>query len=167
MSHAIEADTLWIEINVTLQELWLKRGEEILLHAPVSTATNGVGEQSGSEQTPRGWHEIRAKIGGDQPESSVFIGRRPTGEICTPELYQAQPERDWVLSRILWLSGLEVGKNRLGKVDTMRRYIYLHGTPDSVELGKPGSHGCVRMRNADIVELFDRIETGTKVWIHE
>jgi len=167
MSHAIEADTLWIEINVTLQELWLKKGDEVLLHAPVSTATNGVGELAGSEQTPRGWHQIRAKIGGNLPENSVFIGRRPTGEICTPELYQTHPGRDWVLSRILWLSGLEVGKNRLGKVDTMRRYIYLHGTPDSVELGKPGSHGCVRMRNADVIELFDRIDTGTKVWIHE
>jgi len=134
---------------------------------PVSTASAGVGEVSGSYQTPRGRHIIRAKIGDGLPENTVFVRRRPTGEIWTPELGGAFPERDWILTRILWLSGCEPGSNRLGCVDTMRRYIYIHGSPDSVEMGLPGSHGCVRMRNADIVELFDLVPNYSEVEITE
>ena len=134
---------------------------------PVSTASAGVGEVSGSYQTPRGRHIVRAKIGDGQPENTVFVRRRPTGEIWTPELGEAFPERDWILTRILWLSGCEPGSNRLGCVDTMRRYIYIHGSPDSVEMGLPGSHGCVRMRNADIVELFDLVPNYAEVEITE
>jgi lipoprotein-anchoring transpeptidase ErfK/SrfK len=93
----------------------------------------------------------------------VFVGRRPTGELYTPELSEQFPKRDWILTRILWLSGCEVGFNRLGDVDTMRRYIYIHGSPDSVHMGEPGSIGCIRMRNADIVELFDLVPAGTPV----
>ena len=129
----------------------------VLREYPVSTAKAGVGEISGSYQTPRGRHLIRAKIGAGQPENTVFVRRRPTGELWTPELAAQFPGRDWILPRILWLSGCESGSNRLGCVDTMRRYVYIHGSPDSVEMGIPGSHGCVRMRNADIVELFDRV----------
>jgi lipoprotein-anchoring transpeptidase ErfK/SrfK len=123
----------------------------------VSTAKNGVGEQNGSFCTPRGRHLVRAKIGAGQPLNTVFVRRRPTGEVWTPGLHAKHPGRDWMLTRILWLSGCEVGKNRLGNVDTMRRYIYIHGSPDTTEMGKPGSIGCVRMRNRDIVELFDRV----------
>ena len=133
----------------------------------VSSAEKGLGEAFGSFQTPRGRHIIRAKIGGGLPINSVFVGRRPTGEIYTPELGQAHPKRDWILSRILWLSGSEPGRNRLGNVDTMRRYIYIHGSPDEGEFGAAHSHGCIRMRNADIVELFDRVEVGTPVLIQE
>ncbi len=129
----------------------------------VSTSRNGAGELEGSFCTPRGAHVVRAKIGAGQPFNAVFRGRRPTGEIWTPELGERFPGRDWILTRILWLSGCEVGKNRLGKVDTMRRYIYIHGSPDIVPMGKPGSIGCIRMRNHDMVELFDRVPAGTPV----
>jgi lipoprotein-anchoring transpeptidase ErfK/SrfK len=131
----------------------------------VSTSKHGAGERNGSFQTPRGAHLIRAKIGAGQPLGAVFRGRRPTGEIYSAELARSQPGRDWILTRILWLSGTEVGKNRLGDVDTMRRYIYIHGTPDDTALGAPGSIGCIRMANVDIVELFDRVPVGTPVHI--
>lgn len=139
----------------------------IVREYPVSTASAGVGEISGSYQTPRGQHKIRAKIGAGQPENTVFVRRRPTGEIWSPDLGEAFPGRDWILTRILWLSGCEPGCNRLGCVDTMRRYIYIHGSPDSAEMGLPGSHGCVRMRNADIIELFDLVPTYSAVEITE
>ena len=131
----------------------------------VSTAKNGVGEKNGSFCTPRGKHIVRAKIGAGQPVYSVFVRRRPTGEIWTRELHEKHPGRDWMLTRILWLSGKEVGKNRLRDVDTMRRHIYLHGTHDFAEMGKPGSHGCIRMRNQDILDLFERVPPYTEVEI--
>lgn len=134
---------------------------------PVSTATKGAGEQTGSFMTPRGRHQIRAKVGGSAAENAVFVRRRPTGEIWTPELATAHPGRDWILTRILWLSGKEPGFNRLGQVDTMRRYIYLHGSPDNTEMGRPGSIGCIRMRNRDVMELFDLVPVHTEVDIAE
>ena len=133
----------------------------------VSTAANGVGCEKDSGCTPLGNHIIRAKIGAGAEPNTVFVGRRSTGEICTPELMAQYPNRDWILTRILWLSGAEIGKNRLGNVDTMQRYIYIHGSPDSTEMGKLGSHGCVRMRNADVIALFDWVEAGTPVLISE
>ena len=104
-------------------------------------------------------------IGAGAPERAVFEGRRRTGAICTARALRAEPDRDWILSRILWLRGLEVGVNRLGNVDSMRRYIYIHGTPHEDAIGTPASHGCIRMRNADVIELFDRVEPGTRVEI--
>ena len=155
-----------INIRIPTQELdLLDDAGKVLRRYAVSTAANGVGEISGSFCTPRGKHIIRAKIGAGQPENTVFVGRRPTGEIYTPELGAKFPGRDWILTRILWLSGCEVGFNRLGKCDTMRRYIYIHGTPDSVQLGIPDSHGCIRMRNSDLIELFDIVSAGTAVEI--
>ncbi len=133
----------------------------------VSTAANGSGERRNSECTPRGRHVVRARIGAGCPVNTVFRGRRPTGEIYTPELRRRYPDRDWILTRILWLSGLEPGKNRLGDVDTMRRYIYIHGAPDEDRMGRPSSHGCVKMCNADILALFDLIPVGTEVRIHD
>ena len=133
----------------------------------ISSAKNGVGELNGSFCTPRGRHIIRAKIGAGQPLNAVFIERRPTGEVYSPELAGHSPGRDWILTRILWLSGCEPGFNRLGKVDTMRRAIYIHGSPDTAEMGKPGSHGCIRMRNQDIVELFDLVPVRALVRIQE
>ena len=131
----------------------------------VSTAANGVGCEKNSGCTPLGHHIIRAKVGAGALPSTVFVGRRATGEICTPELMAEFPNRDWILTRILWLSGTEVGFNRLGNVDTMQRYIYIHGTPESTDMSKIGSHGCVRMRNSDIIELFELVEAGTPVSI--
>ena len=157
-----------LQVSVSRQMLSIiNEAGGVLREYPVSTALAGVGEVSGSYQTPRGRHIVRAKIGGGQPENAVFVRRRPTGEIWTPELGAQYPDRDWILTRILWLSGCEPGCNRLGCVDTMRRYIYIHGSPDSAEMGLPGSHGCIRMRNADIVELFDLVPCYTEVEITE
>lgn len=133
----------------------------------VSTAAKGPGEQQGSNCTPRGRHRIRAKIGAGAPPAAVFVGRRATGEVWTPALAERHPKRDWILSRILWLSGCEPGRNRLGAVDSMRRYIYIHGTPDDQPMGEPRSHGCIRMRNRDVIELFELVEPGTEVDIVE
>lgn len=155
-----------IEVDVPAQTLTLReRDGGIVLQTRIATAKKGVGEVRGSEQTPRGWHVIRAKIGAGLPADTVFVGRRPTGEIYSPQLRALHPQRDWILTRILWLSGLEPGKNRLGKVDTMRRYIYIHGCPDEDPMGVPSSHGCVKMRNAEIIELFEQVEAGTRVHI--
>ena len=129
----------------------------------VSTTRNGAGERSGSECTPRGRHIVRAKIGAGQPLNTVFVGRRPTGESYSSRLRRLYPERDWILTRILWLSGLEPGRNRLGNVDTMRRFIYIHGAPDEDAMGVPGSHGCIKMRNTDVITLFDLVTPGTPV----
>ena len=157
-----------IRVSVASQTLTLfDDAENVLSVYTVSTGARGVGEQAGSYCTPRGRHLIRAKIGAGQPENTVFVARRPTGELYTPALGNAFPERDWILTRIMWLSGCEPQFNRLGNVDTMRRYVYLHGSPDSVEMGTPGSHGCVRMRNADIIELFDQVPVYTAVEIVE
>lgn len=155
-----------IEISIPEQTLVLRNGGGAVLKSfSVSTAKNGAGEQYGSFCTPRGSHIVRAKIGAGQPVNTVFVRRRSTGEIWSPELGAQFPGRDWILTRILWLSGCEVGFNRLGKVDTMRRYIYIHGSPDTVAMGSPGSIGCIRMRNPDMLELFDRVEAGTPVLI--
>ena len=157
-----------LRVSVARQTLTVfdDHGAEICQYS-VSTAKAGVGEVSGSYQTPRGRHIIRAKIGAGLPANTVFVRRRPTGEMWTLELAEAFPGRDWILTRILWLSGCEPGRNRLGCVDTMRRYVYIHGSPDSAEMGTPGSNGCVRMRNADIIELFDRVPCYTEVEITE
>lgn len=160
------ADKPLIEISIADQELHFIDNDEVI-HFDVSTALNGPGEQEGSGCTPRGWHRIRAVIGAQQPENAVFVGRRPTGEIYNSELAEQCPERDWILSRILWLQGLESGVNRFGAVDSMRRYIYIHGTPDSEPMGKPLSHGCVRMRNRDVIHLTELVKPGTLVWIQE
>ena len=156
-----------IEIDATKQELRLLDGKRVLKRYSISTAKRGLGEKNGSLCTPRGRHIVRAKIGAGQPVGTVFVRRRPTGEVWTPELHAKYPGRDWILTRILWLSGREPGRNRLGDVDTMRRYIYIHGSPDSAKMGIPGSIGCVRMHNKDIVELFDLVPPYTEVEIRD
>ena len=155
-----------IEVSVAEQILRLFDDQGVLARVfPVSTAVRGVGEQNGSFCTPRGRHVIRAKIGAGAPDGAVFVNRRPTGEVHEADLAASAPHRDWILTRILWLSGCEPGFNRLGNVDTMRRFIYIHGTPHEGEIGSPGSHGCVRMRNRDVRELFDLVTVGTPVEI--
>ncbi|MEZ5524197.1 MAG: L,D-transpeptidase [Pseudomonadales bacterium] len=156
-----------IVVQLEQQKLALhKAGKPIAVYR-VSTALKGPGELSGSEQTPRGQHVIRAKIGAGLPENAVLVGRRFTGEVYNEKLAERFPGRDWILTRILWLSGSEVGFNRLGEVDTMRRYIYIHGTPESEPIGVAKSHGCIRMHNADLIDLFDRVESGCPVLIEE
>lgn len=153
-----------IEISIPAQTLCLfDDNGKLLRQFPVSTALKGVGEQKGSYCTPRGRHVVRARIGAGQPLGAVFRARRPTGEVWTPELHAQYPGRDWILTRILWLSGCEPGFNRLGDVDSMQRYIYIHGTPDSEPMGEPHSHGCIRMRNADVIVLFDMVPLNTQV----
>jgi len=155
-----------ITIHIPSQKLELfDDSGKLLCSYSVSTGSNGVGEENGSFCTPRGKHVIRAKIGAGQPAGAVFVKRRPTGEVYTSVLGATHPGRDWILTRILWLSGCESGYNRGGSCDTMRRYVYIHGTPDDTPLGKPGSRGCVRMRNAELVELFELVKTGTEVEI--
>lgn len=158
---------IYLEISLASQQCQLWDNEQLLFSAPVSTALNGAGEQIDSGCTPRGWHRIRACIGEGLPVNTVFRGRRPTGEVYTAEMGLAFAERDWILTRILWLSGLEPGKNRFGNVDTMRRYIYIHGTPVSEPMGVARSHGCIRMHNEDLLALFELVRPGTKVLIHE
>ncbi len=157
-----------MKINISLASQILELLDDagnVLRSYPVSTALNGAGEESGSNCTPRGRHVIRAKIGAGQPLNTVFVGRRPSGEIYTPQLDVQQPDRDWILTRILWLSGCEAGYNRMGTCDTMRRYIYIHGTPPERGVGAPKSHGCVNMLNEDLLDLFDSVSTGTMVQI--
>lgn len=162
-----DPDELMVRVSLGEQRLCLRRGVDRLMEVAVSTAANGGGELMDSLCTPRGWHVIRAKIGAGEAANTVFVARRPTGELFTPRLRASAPDRDWILTRILWLSGLEPGRNRLGPVDTMRRYVYIHGAPDDVPMGVPGSHGCVRMRNADVMRLFDAVEPGTRVLIED
>lgn len=159
-----------MQISISLPQQTLELHDErgsLLCRYSVSTAKNGAGEQNGSFCTPRGRHIVRAKVGAGATANTVFVRRRPTGEIWTPQLAEQFPGRDWILTRILWLSGKEPGRNRLGNVDTMRRYIYLHGSPDTVAMGAPGSIGCVRMKNGDIIELFDLVPPRTRVDIVE
>ncbi len=156
-----------ILISIARQRLWLYQDGEPVMECPVSTAANGPGERMDSGCTPRGRHRICEKIGDGQPPGAVFVGRRPTGEIWSPRLREQYPERDWILTRILWLEGLEEGFNRGGEVDSRERYIYLHGTPDDTPLGRPGSHGCIRLANDAITDLYQRVEVGDEVLIRE
>jgi len=156
-----------IRISIPQQALELTENGLVLKRYLVSTSKNGVGEKNGSFCTPRGRHIVRAKVGAGAPVNTIFVKRRPTGEIYDAELGLRYPGRDWMLTRLLWLSGCEPGFNRLGDVDTMRRYIYIHGSPDSAVMGKPGSIGCIRMCNRDLLELFDLVEPGTPVEITE
>ena len=154
-----------LRVSISQQTLALYRGGSCVRQWPVSTALNGTGNQSGSNQTPLGVHRIRACIGAGAAAGSVFVGRRPTGEIYSAELAARFPGRDWILTRILWLCGEEKGINRGANVDSQRRYIYIHGTPDTEPMGVPLSHGCIRMRNQDVIELFDDVSPGTRVII--
>lgn len=162
-----ETPQRFIEVSLRDQRLVLWDSGRPVFSATVSTAGNGPGERLGSECTPRGRHRIHAKIGADSLPDTVFVGRRPTGEVYSPALRSQHPGRDWILTRILWLAGTEPGTNLDGEVDTLQRYIYIHGSPDDVEMGIPDSRGCIRMRNTDIIRLFDMVEEGTHVVIKE
>lgn len=159
------ADALELVVDSGQQVLTVLRNGHPGVCYRISTALNGMGEREGSGCTPRGCHRIRACIGHGQPRGAVFRGRRPTGEVYTEELARRYPKRDWILSRILWLCGNEPGHNRLGDVDSQRRFIYIHGTPDTEPMGEARSHGCIRMRNDDILQLFDWVCPGTPVRI--
>ena len=159
-------DTGHICISIS-QQMLIYRDASHVLQWPVSTAVNGVGQQEGSGCTPLGQHIVRAKIGSNAAQGSVFVGRRYTGEVYSAGLAQQFPNRDWILTRILWLSGTQKGYNRGANVDSQRRYIYIHGTPDTEPMGVAKSHGCIRMRNADVIELYERCSISTVVVIEE
>ena len=163
----MQSESRLIKVSIDEQRLQLLESGHIVMDVAVSTAANGPGERMHSECTPRGWHRVRARIGAGAAANTVFVGRRATGEIYTPELKQCHPDRDWMLTRILWLCGMEPGHNRYGDQDSMRRYIYIHGCPEEDAMGIPSSHGCIKMRNAEVIELFDRVPTGTRVLIQE
>ena len=154
-----------LHVLTATQRLELRRDGRVLGVWPVSTARKGLGELRGSECTPRGWHAIRIAIGTGCPRGAVFVGRRFTGEVWSPALAAAHPGRDWILTRILWLTGLEPGRNRGGRVDTLRRFIYIHGCPDTEPVGVPRSHGCIRMHDGDLLDLFGRVGVGMRVEI--
>ena len=158
---------LTLDISLREQRLKVVNGNNVTAEYQVATARKGAGEVMDSERTPRGWHAVCAKIGDGSAPGAVFVDREPTGEIYSAELRRQYPERDWILTRILWLTGLEKGKNLADKVDTRNRHIYIHGCPDEDEMGVPSSHGCVKMRNSDVTELFDMVSEGTRVCIHE
>ena len=160
-------DDILVKISIDEQHLQLLEHGKVVIDTTVATAANGPGELMHSECTPRGWHRVRARIGAGCEPNTVFVGRRPTGEIYTPALKVAEPERDWILTRLLWLCGMEPGKNRFGDVDSMRRYIYVHGCPDEDAMGVPSSHGCVKMRKDEVIALFDRVPVGARVLIQE
>lgn len=162
-----ETPQRFIEVSLRDQRLVLCDNGREVFSATVSTAGNGPGERLDSGCTPRGRHRIHAKIGADSAPDTVFVGRRPTGEVYSPTLRSQHPGRDWILTRILWLTGMEPGINLHGDVDTLRRYIYIHGSPDDVAMGTPNSRGCIRMHNTDIIQLFDMVEEGTHVVIKE
>jgi lipoprotein-anchoring transpeptidase ErfK/SrfK len=167
LSELPPASGTWLEVDIIRQQLIAWQDRSPLADWPVSTALAGAGQREGSGQTPLGWHYVRAAIGNGQPVGTVYRGRRPTGEHFTPELAAAHPERDWILTRILWLCGLERGVNRGGTVDSQRRYIYLHGTPPGEPMGVPRSHGCIRLRDEALLEVVSLAPPGTPVWLHD
>ncbi len=162
-----ETPQRFIEVSLKDQRMVLWDSGRQVFSAAVSTAANGPGERLDSGCTPRGRHQIHAKIGAGSAPDTVFVGRRPTGEVYSQALRSQHPGRDWILTRILWLTGMEPGVNLHGDVDTLQRYIYIHGSPDHVVMGTPNSRGCIRMHNTDIIRLFDLVEEGTHVVINE
>jgi len=139
-----------------------------LLHEyPVSTSKYGTGCQNGSEKTPLGLHRIADKLGGAMPVNEVFIGRIPQGSLQECIERDVDLPDDVIMSRIMWLEGMEPGRNKGGYVDTYQRYIYIHGTNHEDQIGTPTSIGCIRMRNQDVVDLFRLVEVGSEVLIEE
>ncbi|MCL5271976.1 MAG: L,D-transpeptidase [Gammaproteobacteria bacterium] len=154
-----------IFISLVKQEMNCFENDKVVFTYRVSTGKNGAGEIKNSECTPRGWHRIYSRLGLECQINSVLVAREWTGELYSEQLASQFPDRDWILTRILQLDGLEPGRNKGGNVDTLERYIYIHGTPDTTQLGTPGSHGCIRMNNMEIIELATWVTTDTLVCI--
>ena len=157
----------YLHISCKHQRLEVYHNHRCMQSMSISTGKKGTGQQKNSGKTPLGWHCIAEKFGDDAPINSVFVARKPTGEIYTSELKENNPERDWILTRILRLKGLELGVNLEGEVDTYQRYIFLHGTPVETILGVNGSKGCIRVRNRAIVKLYNQVSVGTPVYISD
>lgn len=164
------AHSTYLLVDTKQQTLSLYQDDSLLRSFAVSTAKNGTGQMEGSGCTPLGKHRIAQKFGDDLPANAVFVARKFTGELYDEQLGKSFPDRDWILGRILWLDGCEEGINQGNDadgvcVDSKSRYIYIHGTPDSEPMGMPLSHGCVRMRNDDIVWLYEQVDVGMTVLI--
>ena len=157
-----------IRIKVSEQKLYLlNEAGAVEREYPVSTSKYGVGSENGSEKTPLGLHRIKDKVGGAMPVNMVLVGREPKGllEDCIRDGVEL-PD-DVITSRIMWLEGMEPGRNQGGHVDTYNRYIYIHGTSEEDKIGTPASIGCIRMLNDDVVELYRLVDKGTEVLIEE
>jgi lipoprotein-anchoring transpeptidase ErfK/SrfK len=156
-----------VRVSVSQQRLQLFSGREVLREYPVSTAAKGAGSQAGSQKTPLGRHQVHSKFGAGEPLGTIFESRRSTGRVATIHTAPVDLPEDVITTRILWLEGLEPGMNRGEGVDSRARFIYIHGTNEEGLIGRPASHGCVRLRNRDVAELFDLVATGTVVEIVE
>ncbi|MDD3610539.1 MAG: L,D-transpeptidase [Halothiobacillaceae bacterium] len=155
----------FVIVSIGEQRLFLFEGSQLVARYPVSTATKGAGNRAGSDQTPLGLHRVAEKFGEEAPEGMIFKARRPTGEVAHILKAAVDVPEDHVTTRILWLDGLEPGVNKGPGIDSKSRFIYIHGTPEEGLIGQPASHGCVRMRNADVIALFDRLPVGARVSI--
>lgn len=158
----IDGDVLYV--SVKSQHLYHVRGRVMLKEYVISTSARGLGSEQDSFRTPTGLHYVRERIGHGLPPWSVLKDREPTGEIADSADVGAG---DVITSRILWLSGMEAGLNEGGKVDSYQRWIYIHGTADEASLGTPSSHGCIRMRNADVIALYEQVPLGALVVIYD
>ncbi|MEM9676158.1 MAG: L,D-transpeptidase [Bacteroidota bacterium] len=154
-----------IRVSIAEQKLYLVEDGQTLKQYPVSTSAYGIGSEAGSNKTPLGKHKVISKFGADAPLGTIFRSRINTGRVATIYTDETDLEEDDVTTRILRLTGLEPGKNKGPGVDSFSRYIYIHGTPEEGLIGQPASHGCIRMKNADVVELFDLVDEGTLVMI--
>lgn len=150
-------------ISPSTQTLSVYKGDSLVKTYVISTAKNGLGCEAGSGKTPTGRHRVKAKFGEDKPPGAIFKARAFTGEIAQIYTDETDVEEDPVTTRILWLEGLEEGKNKGPGVDSYYRYIYIHGTPEEGLLGQPASKGCIRMSNKDVIELFEMVPVGTPV----
>lgn len=165
MTDMRHAPILRLDVSVRAQRLEVVGEKVVIRQFPISTAANGHGCVKGSYCTPLGMHRIMLKIGHGCQTGTVFVCRRPTGEVFSETLREQFPGRDWILSRILWLCGMEPGLNRGGELDSARRLIYIHGTADEHAIGRPTSKGCIRMRNDHVIELFELVPRGLPVRI--
>lgn len=157
-----------ININVMQQQLrLLDAAGNLLQQYPVSTSKYGTGSENGSEKTPLGLHRIKDKLGGAMPVNEVYIHRVPHGSLEECQQRGIELPDDVIMSRILWLEGMEPGRNQGGYVDTYQRYIYIHGTNHEENIGTPVSIGCIRMRNQDVVDLYRLVEVGSEVMIEQ
>jgi UDP-N-acetylmuramate--alanine ligase len=153
----------YLSVNIQLQELYLVKKQMIQLKFPVSTSKYGIGNLENSYKTPLGIHSIVSKIGRGVPAGRIFIDRIDTGRTWKPGMQ----EDNLILTRILRLKGLEPGINAGKNIDSFERYIYIHGTGKEDRIGTPISHGCICMRNNDIIKLFDSVKENTIVIINK
>ena len=152
-------------ISISYQKLYHIQNEKIIYTYVISSSKYGTGNKIGSNKTPIGLHKIKEKHGTKTPVNGRMIGRIFNGDIATIYSDRTKSKSDDITSRILWLTGLEIGKNKGGNIDSYKRYIYIHGTSEEGLLGTPSSYGCIRMKNKDIIDLYNRVEVGTLVLI--